>query len=602
MKQKKQSSLARILGYAGGHRNLTLLGCILSALSAVLGLIPYVCVWLAARDVLETWPALTGVSGSARWGWTAVWTAVISIALYFAALMSTHIAAFRTARNIRHAAMAHVLKLPLGFFTGSQSGRLRKLIDDNAGLTEDLLAHKLPDLAGTIVTPVAAVLMLFLFDWKMGLLCLLTMVLALLSMCLMMGGKNAGFFHRYQKEIERMSGEAVEYVRGIPVVKMFQQTVYSFKAFYAAIRDYSDLASQYAMSCRVGQTCFLTFINGAFALLIPAALLLASGGDVRAVLVNFIFYALFAPACGQMINRIMYMSEAVMEADEAVGRLDEILSQKPMENTGVQKRPANAAVSFDHVTFTYPGADRPALSDVSFAVRPGQVTALVGPSGGGKTTAASLIPRFWDADSGAVSIGGVNVKEMDTEDLMKQTAFVFQDTRLFKESLLENIRAARPDASREEVLSAAHAAQCDDILEKLPHGLDTVVGARGVYLSGGEQQRIALARAILKDAPIVVLDEATAFADPENEHQIQKAFEALIRNKTVLMIAHRLSTVQDADHIIVLSVGKIAEQGSHESLLAQHGVYAAMWEDYQRSARWKVGRTDPKSGKGEKTV
>ena len=602
MKQKKQSSLARILGYAGGHRNLTLLGCILSALSAVLGLIPYVCVWLAARDVLETWPALTGVSGSARWGWTAVWTAVISIVLYFAALMSTHIAAFRTARNIRRAAMGHVLKLPLGFFTGSQSGRLRKLIDDNAGLTEDLLAHKLPDLAGTIVTPIAAVLMLFLFDWKMGLLCLLTMVLALLSMCLMMGGKNAGFFHRYQKEIERMSGEAVEYVRGIPVVKMFQQTVYSFKAFYAAIRDYSDLASQYAMSCRVGQTCFLTFINGAFALLIPAALLLASGGDVRAVLVNFIFYALFAPACGQMINRIMYMSEAVMEADEAVGRLDEILSQKPMENTGVQKRPANAAVSFDHVTFTYPGADRPALSDVSFAVRPGQVTALVGPSGGGKTTAASLIPRFWDADSGAVSIGGVNVKEMDTEDLMKQTAFVFQDTRLFKESLLENIRAARPDASREEVLSAAHAAQCDDILEKLPHGLDTVVGARGVYLSGGEQQRIALARAILKDAPIVVVDEATAFADPENEHQIQKAFEALIRNKTVLMIAHRLSTVQDADHIIVLSGGKIAEQGSHESLLAQHGVYAAMWEDYQRSARWKVGRTDPKSGKGEKTV
>ena len=540
MKQKKQSSLARILGYAGGHRNLTLLGCILSALSAVLGLIPYVCVWLAARDVLETWPALTGVSGSARWGWTAVWTAVISIVLYFAALMSTHIAAFRTARNIRRAAMAHVLKLPLGFFTGSQSGRLRKLIDDNAGLTEDLLAHKLPDLAGTIVTPVAAVLMLFLFDWKMGLLCLLTMVLALLSMCLMMGGKNAGFFHRYQKEIERMSGEAVEYVRGIPVVKMFQQTVYSFKAFYAAIRDYSDLASQYAMSCRVGQTCFLTFINGAFALLIPAALLLASGGDVRAVLVNFIFYDLFAPACGQMINRIMYMSEAVMEADEAVGRLDEILSQEPMENTGIEKQPADAAVSFDHVTFTYPGADRPALSDVSFAVRPGQVTALVGPSGGGKTTAASLIPRFWDADSGTVSIGGVNVKEMDTEDLMKQTAFVFQDTRLFKESLLENIRAARPDASREEVLSAAHAAQCDDILEKLPQGLDTVVGARGVYLSGGEQQRIALARAILKDAPIVVLDEATASCiyTQKGNKKIRKPQAA---NQTALIFDRRVA-------------------------------------------------------------
>ena len=592
MKAKKQSSLSRILSYAGGHKNLTLLGCILSALSAILGLIPYVCVWLAARKVLETWPGLGVTSGLARWGWTAVWTAIGSIALYFAALMSTHIAAFRTARNIRRTAMAHVLKLPLGFFTGNQSGRLRKLIDDNAGLTEDLLAHKLPDLAGTIVTPIAAILMLFLFDWKMGLLCLLTMVLALLSMCLMMGGKNAGFFHRYQKEIERMSGEAVEYVRGIPVVKMFQQTVYSFKAFYAAIRDYSDLASQYAMSCRIGQTCFLTFINGAFALLIPAALLLSSGGDIRTVLVNFIFYALFAPACGQMINRIMYMSEAVMEADEAVGRLDEILDEKPMEESKAAKHPANATVSFDHVTFTYPGADRPALDDVSFSVRPGQVTALVGPSGGGKTTAASLIPRFWDTDRGTVSIGGVNIREMNTEDLMRQVAFVFQDTRLFKESLLENIRAARPVASRDEVLSAAHAAQCDDILEKMPHGLDTVVGTKGIYLSGGEQQRIALARAILKDAPIVVLDEATAFADPENEHQIQKAFEVLTRNKTVLMIAHRLSTVQNADSIIVLSGGKIIEQGSHESLLSLHGVYTSMWKDYQRSAQWKVGKEE----------
>lgn len=588
MIQRKQRSLSRILSYAGGHKNLTLLGCILSALSAVLGLIPYVCVWLAARNVLESWPGLEGTSGLAHWGWSAVWTAIGSIVLYFAALMSTHIAAFRTARNIRRTAMAHVLNLPLGFFAGNQSGRLRKLIDDNAGLTEDLLAHKLPDLAGTIVTPIAAIVMLFLFDWKMGLLCLLTMVLALLSMCLMMGGKNAGFFHRYQKEIERMSGEAVEYVRGIPVVKMFQQTVYSFKAFYAAIRDYSDLASQYAMSCRVGQTCFLTFINGAFALLIPAALLLSSGGDIRTVLVNFIFYALFAPACGQMINRIMYMSEAVMEADEAVGRLDEILDQKPMEKSKVQKRPANANISFDHVTFAYPGADRPALDNVSFSVRPRQVTALVGPSGGGKTTAASLIPRFWDTDSGTVAIGGVNVREMNTEDLMSQVAFVFQDTRLFKESLLENIRAARPEATRDEVLSAAHAAQCDDILQKLPQGLDTVVGTKGIYLSGGEQQRIALARAILKNAPIVVLDEATAFADPENEHQIQKAFEALTKNKTVLMIAHRLSAVQNADSIIVLSDGKVVEQGSHESLLALHGVYAAMWEDYQRSAQWKV--------------
>ena len=590
MKQKKPSSLSRILGYAGKHKNLTILGCALSALSAVLGLAPYLCVWQAARRILSAWPSLDGAGDLGRFGWMAVWTASGSILVYFAALMSTHIAAFRTARNLRRAAMAHVLKLPLGFFTGNPSGRLRKLIDDNAGLTEDLLAHKLPDLAATAVTPIAAVIVLFLFDWRMGLLCLLTMALALLSMCRMMGGKNAGFFHRYQREIERMSGEAVEYVRGIPVVKMFQQTVYSFKAFYAAIRDYSRLASQYAMSCRVGQTCFLTCINGAFALLIPAALLIASGGDVRAALVNFIFYALFAPACGQMINRVMYMSEAVMEADEAIGRLDEILRQQPMEAPKAPKKPVSGDVSFDRVTFTYPGAGRPALQEVSFSVRAGTVVALVGPSGGGKTTAASLIPRFWDVDSGSVSVGGVDVRELDNAALMEQVAFVFQDTRLFKESLLENIRAGRPDASRKEVLAAAHAAQCDDILAKLPQGLDTVVGAHGVYLSGGEQQRIALARAILKDAPIVVLDEATAFADPENEHQIQKAFEALTRKKTVLMIAHRLSTVQDADNIIVLNEGKIAEQGSHSALLEKNGVYAAMWADYQRSAQWKVGK------------
>lgn len=584
-KEKKPSSLSRLLGYAGGHKKLTLLGCTLSGIAALLGLAPYVCVWLVARQVLS------GDTGSAvQWGWLSVWFSVGNIVVYFGALMCTHVAAFRTARNIRHVGVAKVLELPLGFFTGNQSGRLRKIIDDNAALTEDLLAHKLPDLTAAVVTPVAAIVLLFVFDWKMGLLCLLTMVLAMLCMMSMMGGKNAGFFHRYQQEIEKMSGEAVEYVRGIPVVKVFQQTVYSFKAFYAAIQSYSDLASQYAMSCRKGQTAFLSCIHGCFVLLIPAALLMASGGTVETVLVNFIFYALFAPACGGMINRIMYASESVMEADEAVMRLDEILSQQPLPAPQKPQEPTDTSVTFEHVTFCYPGTDRPALNDVSFKVAPGSIVGLVGPSGGGKSTAAALIPRFWDVEAGSVKIGGVDVRDMDNRRLMEQVAFVFQDTRLFKTSLLENIRMARPDATPEQVRQAAHAAQCDDILEKLPQGLDTVVGTKGVYLSGGEAQRISLARAILKDAPIVVLDEATAFADPENEALIQRAFGQLTRGKTVLMIAHRLSTIQKADQILVLEKGILKEQGSHVQLLDKGGLYADMWKDYQQAATWKVGR------------
>lgn len=585
---KKQSNVSKLMGYAGGHRKLTLLGCVLSGVAAILGLVPYICVWLVARDVLA--PDAASLTGVVRWGWMAVWFAVANIAVYFAALMCTHVAAFRAARNIRHAGVAHVLKLPLGFFTGNQSGRLRKIIDDNAALTEDLLAHKLPDLTAAVVTPIAAIVMLFLFDWRMGLLCLLTMILALVCMMSMMGGKNAGFFHRYQREIEKMSGEAVEYVRGIPVVKVFQQTVYSFKAFYNAIMSYSNLASQYAMSCRNGQTAFLTCINGAFALLVPAALLFASSGDGWAVLTNFIFYALFGPACGAMINRVMYASESVMEANEAMMKLDEILQEKPLPEAAAPRRPVGTEVSFEHVTFRYPGTERPALNDVSFTVKPGTVVGLVGPSGGGKSTAAALIPRFWDVESGSVKVGGVDVREMDSHDLMEQVAFVFQDTKLFKVSVLENIRMARPSATLAEVRAAAHAAQCDDILEKLPQGLDTAVGTKGVYLSGGEAQRIALARAILKDAPIVVLDEATAFADPENEALIQKAFSQLIKGKTVLIIAHRLSTIQNADQILVIEKGVVKEQGSHEALLAQDGLYAMMWRDYQQAAAWKVGK------------
>ena len=483
----------------------------------------------------------------------------------------------------------HLRFLPLGYFNANLTGRLRKQVDDNAALTETLLAHTIPDAVGGIVTPILAVGLLFVFDWRMGLACLIPMVIALVCLMTMMTGTSMKFFEEYQRAGERISAEATEYVRGIPVVKVFQQTVYSFKAFYQAIQSYSDLASQYAMSCRNGQTAFLTCINGGFALLIPAALLLA-GGDGWAVLADFIFYALFAPACGGMINRIMYASESVMEANESMMKLDEILSQQPLPEAVRSQKPRDHTVVFDQVTFRYPGAERPALDHVSFTVPEGSVVGLVGPSGGGKSTAAALIPRFWDVESGSVKIGGVDVRNMDSRELMRQVAFVFQDTRLFKVSILENIRMARPSATLEEILAAARAAQCGDILEKLPQGIDTVVGAQGVYLSGGEAQRIALARAILKDAPIVVLDEATAFADPENEALIQKAFWELTRGKTVLMIAHRLSTVRDADNILVVEKGSIREQGTHDQLEAQDGLYAKMWQDYRQAAAWKVGK------------
>lgn len=588
-KPKKKSSISQLMGYAGGHKKLTILGCTLSGIAAVLSTAVYICIWFVARGIFKTVPDFTHAGGLVRYGWMAVIFATVSTLTYLAALMCTHLAAFRTARNMRAAAARHLMDLPLGYFAANQSGRLRKLIDDNAGMTETLLAHELPDLVGAIVTPVAAIVLLFLFDWRLGLVCLVPMIVAMLLMKQMMGGKNAGFFSRYQKAIEELSAEATEYVRGIPVVKVFQQTVFSFKSFYSAIMSYRDMAVDYTLACRNPMTGFTTVLNGTFLLLIPAGIIVcATAYDGWTALANVLFYLLFTPFCALMLMRIMYASEAGMQADEAVRKLNEIMEAQPLQEPDSPADAKNNTVEFQDVTFSYPGTASPALSHVSFSVPEGSTVALVGPSGGGKTTAASMIPRFWDVQDGRVLVGGSDVRALSSSELMNRVAFVFQDTHLFKTSLLENIRAARPGATAEQVKRAAHAAQCDDIVAKFPQGLDTVIGTKGVYLSGGEQQRIALARTILKDAPIVVLDEATAFADPENEVLIQNAFQTLTKGKTVLMIAHRLSSVKNADQILVMENGTIAEQGTHRKLIEKDGLYARMWKDYQTSAQWKV--------------
>ena len=593
MKQKKQSDVAALLGYAGKYKGLTFLGLTLSAVAMVLGMAPYICIWLAARDLIAVAPDWSAATEISKYGWMAFAFAFGGIIVYFCALMCTHLAAFRTATNIRKQGVAHLMKTPLGFFDSNASGLLRNRLDGGASETETLLAHNLADIVGTAAMFIGMLVLMFVFDWRMGLACLLAAVISVGAMFTMMGGKNAKLMAEYQAAQDVMSKAGTEYVRGIPVVKVFQQTVYSFKAFKAAIDDYSAKAQKYTDGvCRVPQSVNLTFTEGAFILLVPAALLITpsalSGGDFAGFVTNFAFYAVFSAIISTALARIMFAASGTMLAKTALSRINTVMDAPTLEVTSSPQQPKDNGVEFKDVTFTYDGADHPALDHVSFKVEPGQTAALVGPSGGGKTTAASLIPRFWDTSSGEVLVGGVNVKNIDPHVLMDKVAFVFQNTRLFKTSILENVRAARPGASREEAEAALHAAQCDDIIEKLPKGIDTVIGSEGTYLSGGEQQRVALARAILKDAPIIVLDEATAFADPENEALIQKALKALTKDRTVIMIAHRLSTVIGADKIIVLDNGKVAEEGTHAALSVGGGLYERMWKEYNQAVTWKI--------------
>lgn len=594
--KKKNSEISRMFAYAGNRHWLTILGMILAGLSTVLSMIPFVCIWFVVRDLLNALSAgdmsLAVHSGAYAWG--AVGFSVLSILLYFLALCCSHLAAFRTATNMRKAAMHHIVTLPLGYFSQNASGRLRKVIDDNAGLTEEFLAHQLPDLTGAVVMPVAVLVLIFTFDWRLGLCCLVPMIISFFFLKQMMGGDNAHFMEGYMTALENMNKEAVEYIRGIPVVKVFQQTVHSFKNFHAAIEEYEKYASGYALKCRIPLTGFNVSLNGTFILLIPVACMILSGATGRVAyqdaLLAFLFYSLFTPVCTTMMSRVMFAGEQLMAAKSAVTRIEGVLKEAPLPEAEHPQQPKDASVSFENVSFRYPDAEERALDHVSFEIPAGKTVALVGASGSGKSTAAQLIPRFYDASEGRVLVGGVDVRQISKQTLMDQIAFVFQNTKLFKDTLLENIRAARPNAAREEVLRAAEAAQCKEIIDRLPQGIDTIVGNGGTYLSGGENQRIALARAILKDAPIIVLDEATAFADAENEHQIQLAFEKLTENKTVLMIAHRLSTVQDADEILVFDEGKIVERGTHAALLAASGRYASMWTEYQTSVRWRVGK------------
>lgn len=586
-----KKGISEILAFGGKFRALTFLGCILSGISAVLSLMPFVYIWFIVRDIFMVFPDVSQATKLVYYGWMTVFFALASIVVYFGALMCTHISAFRVARNMRSKALHHIVKLPLGYLSSQGSGKLRRIIDESSGQTETFLAHQLPDLTGAYVTPVAMIVLLFTFDWRLGFISLAPIFIGFAFMSRMAGPTMKVKMAEYQNSLENMNNEAVEYVRGIPVVKTFQQSVFSFKNFHDAIMRYKKWVVEYTISLRVPMTCFTVCINAIFAFLIPAGILLiASAVNSQEFLLDFIFYVLFTPYCTVMMTRILFSSENSMLARDAVGRVNSILNEKPLKEPDNPISPKDASITFDKVNFTYKGANQPAINNVSFNVPQGSTYALVGPSGGGKTTAASLIPRFWDVDGGTVMVGGVDVRNISTENLMNYISFVFQDTHLFKTSLLENIRSAKPNASREDIMKAAKAAQCEDIIAKMPHGIDTVVGTKGVYLSGGEAQRIALARAILKDAPIILLDEATAFADPENEHQIQLAFKELTKGKTVLMIAHRLSTIRNADCIVVIKDGAITEQGSHDELLTKNGLYSKMWTDYKSSTNWKVGK------------
>ena len=586
---KKESSLSKLFAYAGKFRYLTIASWILSVVSAWLALVPFYYIWRIMKEVLSVAPDFGKAAHLKEYGWAAVGFAILSMLVYVFALMCSHLAAFRVQANIRTSLMRHILTLPMGFLDKDGTGKIRKIVNESSAATETYLAHQLPDQAVAIATPAGLLVLLMVFDFRLGLLSLIPVVAAFLIMGTMTGQRMKDKMEEYQNALDEMSSEAVEYVRGIPVVKTFGQSVFSFKRFQASIRKYEKWTIAYTKEMRIPMTVYTTVINAVFAVLIAATFFFTRNGADNTFLLNLLFYIIITPIITVTMNKIMYSSENQLIVADAISRIESILEKKPLPETAHAQEPENNSITFENVSFRYEDAGRDALHQINLAIKEGEHVAFVGPSGGGKTTLASLVARFFDTTEGRILIGNKDVKEISSRQLMDMVSFVFQDSKLLKTSILENVRMGKKEATREEVMQALKEAQCEDIIAKLPDGIDTVIGSSGTYVSGGEAQRFSIARAMLKNAPILILDEATAFADPDNEAKVQEAFSRLSKGKTVIMIAHRLSSIVDADRICVLKDGSIAEEGTHETLLQKNGVYAHMWEEYNKSVQWKVG-------------
>lgn len=576
--------------YSGKYKIFTYLSLILSGISSVLALIPFIYIWKIIKEVIEVMPNFQNATSIVHNGWMAVIFAIISTIIYFVGLICSHMSAFRVASNMRKKAMEHITKIPIGKIEEIGSGKLRKIVNESAGGTETYLAHQLPDMAGALVTPICMLIFLFIFDWKLGIVSLIPTVMGFFAMKKMMGKQMADDIGKYQNSLEVMNNEAVEYVRGMPVVKTFGQSVYTFKRFKNSIEDYEKFCMAHTKKARKPMIEFQVSVNCIFAFLIAVTLLVVGKGTVsQSFLLNLLFYIIYTPILTTTLTKVMFMSENTMLVTDCIKRINSIFEIKPLSENKTKEKIKDNSIELKNVKFKYDNAEDNAIDNISMKIKANSTIALVGPSGSGKSTIANLIARFYDVNEGKILIGVVDIKNIKKEELMNTVSYVFQNSKLLKTSIYENVRMAKPNATKEEVIEALHLAQCDDIIEKMPDGIDTQIGSKGVYFSGGEVQRINIARVILKNSKIVILDEATAFADPENETKVQKAFENLGKNKTVIMIAHRLSTIKNVDEIYVINNGKIKEQGTHEELIGKGGIYSKMWNDYNTSIAWKVG-------------